>query len=118
MLKLWNKRKSNAQECFTKETLDAIILTSSSTADFIKYLLDSGLLFVLKRRFSTDNIERFHGAVRNHCGNNDHPAVSHALSAIERINRTQLAMTSMECNTPLVTKAIFKKSDPLLTERK
>jgi hypothetical protein len=80
--------------------------------------LDSGLLFVLKRRFSTDNIERFHGAVRNYCGNNDHPAVSHALSAIERINRTQLAMTSMECNTPLVTKAILKKSDPLLTERK
>jgi hypothetical protein len=47
-----------------------------------------------------------HGVVRNHCGNNDHPAVGNALSAIERINRTQLAMTSMECNTPLVTEEI------------
>jgi hypothetical protein len=118
MLKHWNKMKSNALECFTKETLDAIILTSRSTANFIKYLLNSGLQFVLTRRFSTDNIERFHGAVRNYCGNNDHPTVGHALSAIERINRTLLAMTSMQCNTPLVSEAILKKSEPLITERK
>lgn len=53
MLKYWNKMKSNALECFTKETLDAIILTSRSTANFIKYLLNGGLQFVLTRRFST-----------------------------------------------------------------
>jgi hypothetical protein len=117
MLKHWNKMKSNALECFTKETLDAIILTSRSTANFIKYLLNGGLQFVLTRRFSTDNIERFHGAVRNYCGNNDSPAVGHALSAIERISRTQLAMTSMQCNTPLISEAILKKSEQLITER-
>jgi hypothetical protein len=44
--------------------------------------------------FSTDNIVRFHGSVRNHCGSNDHLAVGHFLSAIERISRTKLTLTS------------------------
>ena len=96
-------------ECFTKETLEAMILTSRSTANCIKYLLHGGFQFVLTRRFSTDNIERFHGAIRNYCGNNGHPAVGHCLSAIERINRTQLAITSMSSNMPLVTEAVLKK---------
>lgn len=98
--------------------MEAIIFTSRSTANCIKYLLDGGLQFVLTRRFLTDNIERFHGAIRNYCGNNDHPSVSHCLSAIERINRTQLALTSMNCNTPLITEAVLKKGDPLIVEQR
>lgn len=49
-----NKEKKTALECLTKETLEAIIFTSRSTANCIKYLLDGGLHFVLTRRFSTD----------------------------------------------------------------
>lgn len=100
LLKKWNKEKKSAMECFTKETLEAIIFTSRSTANCVTYLLNGGFQFVLTRRFTTDNIERFHGAIRNYCGNNDHPSVGQCLSAIERINRTQLAITSMSCNTP------------------
>ena len=98
--------------------MEAIIFTSRSTANCIKYLLDGGLQFVLTRRFSTDNIERFHGAIRNYCGNNDHPSVGQCLSAIERINRTQLALTSMSCNTPLLTEAVLKKGDPVIAEQR
>jgi hypothetical protein len=43
--------------------------------------------------FYTDKIERFHCSFRNHCGSNDQLAVGHCLSAIERISRTQLALT-------------------------
>jgi hypothetical protein len=118
ILNNWNKEKKTALECLTKETLEAIIFTSRSTANCIKYLLDGGLHFVLTRRFSTDNIERFHGAVRNYCGNNDHPTVGQCLSAIERINRTQLAITSMNCNTPLLTEAVIKKGDPLIADQR
>lgn len=118
-IRQWNNEKKSPLECFTKEILDAIILTSRSTANVIKHLLNNGLQFVLTRRFSTDNIERFHGAVRNHCGSNDQPAVGHCLSAIERISRTQLAVTSMHCNTPLTTEAVLKKSGALIvSERK
>ncbi|KZS10457.1 Uncharacterized protein APZ42_025079 [Daphnia magna] len=51
MLIQWNQQKTNPMECFTKETLDAIILTSRFTANFIKHLLNNGLHFVLTRRF-------------------------------------------------------------------
>lgn len=119
LLKKWNKDKKSALECFTKETLEAIIFTSRSTANCVKYLLNGGFQFVVSRRFTTDNIERFHGAIRNYCGNNDHLSVGQCLSTIERINRTQLAITSMSCNTSLVTKAVLKKGDAIiLNERK
>ncbi|EFX80259.1 hypothetical protein DAPPUDRAFT_103668 [Daphnia pulex] len=119
LLKKWNKDKKSAMECFTKETLEAIIFTCRSTANCVKYLLNGGFQFVVTRRFTTDNIERFHGAIRNCCGNNDHLSVGQCLSTIERINRTQLAITSMSCNTSLVTEAVLKKGDAIiLNERK
>lgn len=113
---LFNGINRRSYGMFHERNSRAIILTSHSTANFIKHLLNNGLQFVLTRRFSTDNIERFHGAVRNHWGNNDHPAVGHCLSAIERISRTQLAMTPMHCNTPLVTEAVLKKGDSLIVK--
>lgn len=118
MLTHWFTTKKNPMECFTKETLDAIIFTSRSTSKCIKYLLNSGVQFVLTRRFSTENIERFHGSVRNYCGSNDHPSVAQCLSAIDRMNRTQLAFTSMDCNTPLSTEAVLRKKDPLIFNAK
>ena len=116
MLTQWFKSKKNPLECFTKETLDAIIFTSRSTANYIRHLLENGIQFVLTRRFSTDNIEQFHGSVRHYCGSNDHPSVGQCLSAIERMNRTQLAFISMQCITPLQTEAVLRKSD-LLTRK-
>lgn len=106
------KKKTNILECLTKETLEAIIFTSRSTANCIRHLLDSGQKYVLTRRFSTDNIERFHGSVRHHCGSNDHPSVAHCLSAVEKINRTALSLTSMSANTPLKTEAVLRKESP------
>lgn len=114
MLTHWFTTKKNPMECFTKETLDAIIFTSRSTSKCIKYLLNTGVQFVLNRRFSTDNKEWFHGSVRNYCGSNDHPSVAQCLSAIDQMNRAQLALTSMDCNTPLSAEAVLRKNDPLI----
>jgi hypothetical protein len=72
MLQQWLSKKK-LLECLTKKTIDGLIFTSRSTANCIKHLLGNGILFVLTRRFSTDNIERFHGAIRHNCGSNDHP---------------------------------------------
>jgi hypothetical protein len=108
-MKKWNDNKKNILECLTKETLEAIIFTSRSTANCIRHLLDSGQKYVLTRRFSTDNIERFHGSVRHHCGSNDHPWVAHCLNAVEKINRIALSLTSMSSNTPLKTEAVLRE---------
>lgn len=112
------QRKKSYLECLTKETLDAIIFTSRSTANCIRYLLQNGLKFVMTRRFSTDNIERFHGSVRHFCGSNDHPSVAQCLSAIEKISRTQLALTSMSSNTPLLTEAVLRYNSPMIAIRR
>jgi hypothetical protein len=40
------------------------------------------------------------------------------LSAIERINRSKLAITSISCKTPLHTEAVLKKGDPLIAEKR
>jgi hypothetical protein len=40
------------------------------------------------------------------------------LSTIKRINRTQLAITSMSCNTSLVTEAVLKKGDAIILKER
>jgi hypothetical protein len=84
----------------------------------IKQLLRSGINFVLTRRLSTDKIERFHGAVRHYYGSNHHPAVANCLSVIEAISRTQLALTSLSCNTPLPTEAALRRNDHLIASER
>lgn len=119
MLTEWFKSKKNPLKCFTKKNLDAIIFTSNFTANCIRHLLHNGIQFILTRRFSNDNIECFHGAVRHYCGSNDHLSIGQCLSAIDRMNRTQLPLTSMQCNTPLQTEKVLQKNDSLiLKERK
>lgn len=86
----------------SKETSEALIFTCKSTASCVRYLLDEGFNFVLTRKFSTDALERAHGAIRHHCGSNDHPHVAAALSAVDKIIRTGIAKTSIASNVPLV----------------
>ena len=97
------------------ETLDAVILKSHFTANFIKYLFVSGLLFFLTRRFSTDNIERFHGPVRNHF--EQWPSSRWSRTQCHRKNK-QNAIGFNGVQHSSSNWSDLKKSDPILTERK
>ncbi len=64
-----NRDQELAKLCFTKETYQALLLTSRSTVTCVCYLLnDAGFHFVLTRRFSSDKIESHFGAVRQLLG--------------------------------------------------
>lgn len=84
--------KTEKLKFLTKETYHAVIFTSASTVACIRYLLDElHFKFVLTRRFSSDNIEQFFGAVRQMAGGNfkcDALAVS---QIFEKILRTGIA---------------------------
>lgn len=103
-LRKWKEGTTFKNEFLTDATYDAPLNTSQSTAERICYLLNNGLLYVLTRKFSTDDIEGLHGSMRHHCGGNDHPDAASAQSARETIIRTGLARTSIACNVPLYTK--------------
>ena len=76
------KRKNIKKQCLTKETLDALLFTSKSTAECIRYLLtEQHFYFVLTRRFNSDPIEQMFGSFRQMMGGNfqgDAMAVSQA----------------------------------------
>ena len=97
----WKNSAINKNQFLSEETYDALVFTCKSTASCIRHLLDEGFNYVLTRKFSTDDIERAHGAIRQQCGSHDHPHVAAALSAVDKIIRTGLAKTSIACNVPL-----------------
>lgn len=111
----WRKSVPNKNNFLSDETYEAIVLTCKSTASCIRHLLDQGFNYVLTRKFSTDDIERAHGAIRHHCGSNDHPHVAAALSAVDKMIRTGLAKTSIACNVPLVKEKSADTGLPLIS---
>lgn len=85
----------------TKETYKALRFTILSTVASIKYLLELGFAFVLTRRFSSDDIEMFFGAVRQMMGGNFQGDTYNVITAFLKILMTGIAYTSMDCNVVL-----------------
>lgn len=63
------EKKGRTEKMLTKETFEALKFTTKSTVNTVcYYLLDNGFNFVLTRRFSSDDFERFFGSVRQMMG--------------------------------------------------
>lgn len=95
------KRKAETKKMFTKETLEALKFTSKSTVFTVRHLLDNGFHFVLTRRFSSDDVERFFGSVRQMMGGNFQGDAYGVLTSFERILRTGIAYASVHSNVVL-----------------
>lgn len=108
-LKKWKDhtvKTRNSPGFLSKETYEALIFTCKSTAACVRYLLFKlfklfKFKFVLKGRFSTDNIERMFGAIRSMCGGNNKCDVASATFAIQKILRTNICYSSLESNVPI-----------------
>lgn len=65
------KKKLEKDKFLTKETYNALLLTSRSTVECIRFLLDRvGFKFVLTRRFNSDSVEQLFSAIRQMTGGN------------------------------------------------
>lgn len=104
-LEKWKKYCKNLHHpagFFTNETYQALVLTTKSNIEFIKYLLEeNGFTYVLTRKFSTDNVERLFSTVRTMGGGNNKCDVTAATCAMDRIARTALVAASIDQNVPL-----------------
>ena len=106
-LEKWNRiwyetEEDGSDNFFTKETWEAIRLTTLATVDTVRYLLeDCKFDYVLTRRFSTDNVERLFANVRAMGGGNNKCDVTSATCAIDKITRTGIVESSIEQNVPL-----------------
>ena len=97
-----DKKKEIKLRGLTKETHDAMILTSRSTAACVKYLLKyKGFVFLLTRRMTSDEIEQMFGALRQLVGGNFKLDAQSGTQAFERIVRTGIARASVNGNVPL-----------------
>ena len=97
-----NRRKEE-KKMFTKETFTAVKFITKSTVYTVRYLLNNGLHFVLTRRFSSDDVERFFGSVRQMMGGNFQGNAYGVLTSSERILRTGIAYASVHSNVILRT---------------
>ncbi|KAH6920113.1 hypothetical protein HPB50_028899 [Hyalomma asiaticum] len=93
------KRCNHRQEFLTKETYEAILVTTYSTVACTRYLLtEENFLFVLTRRFNSDPIESLFGTLRMSSGTNDMLDVRAALSGLEKILKTGIAAANVASN--------------------
>lgn len=87
------------KEFLTKETYEAIVLTTMSTVQCIRYLLNSGFHFVLTRKFSSDQIEILFSSIRRLGGSNDQTNAVVVMQAIHKILATGIVSASLNANS-------------------
>ncbi|KAH8018237.1 hypothetical protein HPB51_000848 [Rhipicephalus microplus] len=93
------KRCNHPQEFLTKETYEAVLVTSYSTVACTRYLLtEENFFFVLTRRFNSDPIESLFGTLRMSSGTNDMLDVRAALSGLEKILKSGIAAANVTSN--------------------
>ncbi|XP_049276291.1 uncharacterized protein LOC119373974 [Rhipicephalus sanguineus] len=93
------KRCNHPREFLTKETYEAVLVTTYSTVACIRQLLtDESFFFVLTRRFNSDPIESLFGTLRMSSGTNDTLDVRAALSGLEKILKTGITAASAASN--------------------
>ncbi|KAG8180614.1 hypothetical protein JTE90_018232 [Oedothorax gibbosus] len=80
------------------QTHEAIELTTRSTVECIRYLLDNGFYYVLTRSFNSDSVESFFSALRQMNGGNDMMDVRATTFALEKILKVGIIKSSKYSN--------------------
>ncbi|CAG0901797.1 unnamed protein product, partial [Cyprideis torosa] len=93
----WKEEKSERR--FPEQTLDALILTAKSTVACTQFLLDSGYLYVVTRKFSSDCIEQLFSGVRAGGGCDDKSNALHVARYMEKILRLGILTIRASGNT-------------------
>jgi hypothetical protein len=95
-------RKKQKQRGLTKETHEAVLFTTKSTVDSVRFLITVyGFAFVLTRRFSSDDIEQLFGTVRQMVGGNFKLDARSWTYSFEKILRTGIAFANIDGNVRL-----------------
>jgi hypothetical protein len=101
-LKDWKNSVAEKDNFLTSETYEAITITTKSTIAKIKFLLDAaGFQFVLTRKFNSDNLERNFSALRQANGGNYNMDAKAAIYGMEKLLRTGITYSAINCNVPL-----------------
>uniref|UniRef100_A0A147BB70 Putative transposase protein n=2 Tax=Ixodes ricinus TaxID=34613 RepID=A0A147BB70_IXORI len=94
-----SKRANTPHQFLSKETYEALLMTSYSTVACVRHLLTKEhFLFVLTRKFSSDCIESLFGTLRRALGCNDQLDVRSAMAGLEKILKTGIATAPASCN--------------------
>ncbi|KAG0445416.1 hypothetical protein HPB47_015514, partial [Ixodes persulcatus] len=94
-----SKRANTPHQFLSKETYEALLMTSYSTVACVRHLLTKEhFLFVLTRKFSSDCIESLFGTLRRALGCNDQVDVRSAMAGLEKILKTGIATAPASCN--------------------
>uniref|UniRef100_L7LXG9 Transposable element n=1 Tax=Rhipicephalus pulchellus TaxID=72859 RepID=L7LXG9_RHIPC len=95
-----NLKEASSQENFlSKETYHALVFTTVSNVQCIRFLLNEcNFQFVLTRKFSSDPIESFFGFLRRTAGCNDIMDVRSALCGVEKMLKTGIVAASQKSN--------------------
>ncbi|KAK4045378.1 hypothetical protein OUZ56_032984 [Daphnia magna] len=102
-LKDWKNSVTEKENFLTAETFEAITITTKSTIAKILFLLDTaGFKCVLTRKLNSDNLERKFGALRQANGGNYNMDAKAAIYGMEKLLRTGITYSAINCNLPLL----------------
>jgi hypothetical protein len=98
------------------ETYEAIVITTKSTIAKIEHFLEAGFQFVLTRKFNSDNLERKFSALRQANGGNYNMNARAAIFGVEKILRTGITHSAINCNVALRTEKHDRGKGTLIRE--
>ena len=104
------------KEFLTNETFEALVLTTRSTVDCIKYLLQNGYHYILTRAFSSDPVESLFSTLRQMSGSNDMMDARSVSFSLQKILKTGILSSSdfsnVEERTTSITEGPFQSLMP------
>lgn len=83
----------------TRETYEALVVTTMSTVLCTRHLLNRGFRYVLTFKYSSDHVESLFSAVRQLNGFNDQTDAYGALSSLHKILVTGIVKPSTHANS-------------------
>lgn len=98
-----DESKKCQKDFISNETYQALTLTTLSTVECVKYLLNNGFYYVLTRKFSSDPVESLFSSIRAMNGGNDASDAKASTFAINKILQTGLLLHSDASNVQVNT---------------
>jgi hypothetical protein len=109
----------NAEEknhFLSNETTEAIVIATKSTIAKIEHLLEAEYQFVLSQKFKSDNQERKFSAFHQANGGNYNMNARAAIFGVEKILRTGITYSVMNCNVALRTEKHDRRKNTSIRE--
>lgn len=109
----WARHSPGKRAFLTEATYEALFITTQSTVNCIRHLLDCGFQYVLSGKFSSDAVESLFSNIRQLNGANDCTDARAAVSALQKVLVTGVIQGAPSGNVKAAREPFSENCGPL-----